>query len=307
MLHLRFQSKPWAMQFVTTRCLQGFNFLRPSPKVNQITAGVLAYSLQLHSETIKLHHYVFLSNHLHFILSSSDAKALAQFMCHFKSNLARELGRIHDWHGPLWQSRYAKDEILDEASLIQAYKYIFSNSVKEGLVDHPRDWPGLHGYHQLCRGRTVEGGWVNRERLYHAKQTKKGQDLTEEDFTIKLNIHLSRPDLWLDWSDELYRERCEAWVDEVTQEASSERVTPVMGISRICREPVLEARIVKRCPRPLCRAKCMELLKAYKRAYYEFKAMFQEASALLRRSLSESCVSPIVVFPEGGIPLFGGG
>ena len=58
-------------------------------------------------------------------------------MCHFKSNLARELGRIHDWHGSLWQNRYSSEEILDEEGLIEIFKYITENSVKEGLVNHP--------------------------------------------------------------------------------------------------------------------------------------------------------------------------
>ena len=67
-------------------------------------------------------------------------------MCYFKGNLARELARVHDWHGTLWQKRYSSEEILDEAGLIEVFKYITQNSVKEGLVDHPKDWTGLHGY-----------------------------------------------------------------------------------------------------------------------------------------------------------------
>ena len=73
---------------------------------------------------------MFLSNHFHLLLSAESSQALAEFMCHFKGNLARELGRIHDWHGPFWQKRYSSEEILDEAGFTEIFKYITQNSVK---------------------------------------------------------------------------------------------------------------------------------------------------------------------------------
>ena len=98
-----------------------------------------------------------LSNHFHLLLSAQSSPDLALFMCYFKGNLARELARVHEWHGTLWQKRYSTDDILDETGLIEAFKYITENSVKEGLVDHPKDWTGLHGYRQLVMGKKVSG------------------------------------------------------------------------------------------------------------------------------------------------------
>ena len=143
--HLRFQSQSWATHHVVSRCIQGFAFLKPTREVRAITKGVLAYSLEQFKDTIELHHYVVLSNHFHLLLSAKSSPDLASFMCYFKGNLARELARVHDWHGTLWQKRYSSEEILDEAGLIEVFKYITQNSVKEGLVDHPKDWTGLHG------------------------------------------------------------------------------------------------------------------------------------------------------------------
>ena len=120
--HLRYQSKSWATHHVVSRCIQGYSFLKPTPEVVAITAGVLGRSLHVYSHCIKLHHYAFLSNHFHFLLSSESASALSEFMKYLKSNLTRELSRLHGWSGPMWQSRYASEEILDEESLIEVFQ-----------------------------------------------------------------------------------------------------------------------------------------------------------------------------------------
>ena len=37
-------------------------------------------------------------------------------------------------------------EILDKKKLCEIFKYITQSSVKESLVDHPKEWTGLHAY-----------------------------------------------------------------------------------------------------------------------------------------------------------------
>ena len=90
--HLRYQSRSWATHHVVSRCVRGYSFLKPTAEVVATTAGVLGRALHAYSHCIKLHHYVFLSNHFHLLLSAESSQALAEFMCHFKGNLARELG-----------------------------------------------------------------------------------------------------------------------------------------------------------------------------------------------------------------------
>ena len=201
--HLRYQSVNWATHHVVSRCIQGFGFLKPTSQIVNVCAGVLGYSLHQHQDTIKLHHYAFLSNHFHLLLSSKDARSLATFMCHFKSNLARELTRIHEWSGSLWQNRYSSEEILDEDALIEVFKYITENSVKEGLVDHPSEWSGLHGYHQLVESKSVNGDWIDRTGLYLASQRNKKVDPKE--FTTVYEVHLGPPSEWSSMDKEDYQ------------------------------------------------------------------------------------------------------
>ena len=141
---LRFQPKPWGMFFVTTRCIHGRFLLRPSTKKNALLIGVMAKAVQRFE--VKLFGLCFMSNHYHLLLSSKDAASLAQFMQYVNSNIARELGRLHNWREKFWSRRYRATAVLDEGAALERMKYILSNSVKEGLVKHPRYYPGVHCY-----------------------------------------------------------------------------------------------------------------------------------------------------------------
>ena len=215
--HLRFQSQTWATHHIVSRCLQGFGFLKPTRQVRAITKGVLAYSLEKYLDNIQLHHYVFLSNHFHLLLSAKSSQDLAEFMCFFKGNLARELARIHDWHGTLWQKRYSSEEILDDEGLIEVFKYLTQNSVKEGLVNHPKNWTGLHGYHQLVMGKKVSGPWIDRTSFYNSVQRREGKLIAE--FTSEHQIKLQPPPMWSHLSKKDYKLLCKKLSVEAVREA----------------------------------------------------------------------------------------
>lgn len=304
--HLRYQSKPWATHHIVSRCIQGFSFLKPTPEIVNACCGVLAYSLHLHRSVIQLHHYAFLSNHFHLLVSSRDASSLAQFMCHFKGILSRELGRIHKWQGPLWQKRYSSEEILDEASLEELFRYITQNSVKEGLVDHPREWHGLHGYHTLIEGRTVTGRRLNRTKFYYAKvrASIRGDSVSASDYTSEYRLLLHPPPMWIKETTEQLKSRLKRLFDDGIQEGLGKRKSSALGMPAVLEQRIYEPRLMKPTPRPLCRSKCPESFKAYQVTYLIFKTKYKEASVALRRSLQRGEFPLQVHFPEGGIPIF---
>ena len=303
--HLRFQSQTWATHHVVSRCIQGFAFLKPTREIRALTKGVLAYSLEQHQDTIELHHYVVLSNHFHLLLSAKSTPELAEFMCFFKGNLARELARVHDWHGTLWQKRYSSEEILDETGLTEIFKYITQNSVKEGLVDHPKDWTGLHGYRQLVMGKKVRGPWVNRTAYYHSVQRREGKLIGA--FTSEHQIKLTAPPMRKHLSKLEYKKLCSKLSAEAIRDALLKRKSKAsIGMKMVLSENVRKPKFTKRGTRPLCRTKCIRTLKAYQKLYFEFKAKFQEVSADLRQAIRLGNGVASICFPTGGVPLFGG-
>ena len=300
--HLRYQSKSWATHHVVSRCVRGYSFLKPTPDVVSTTTGVLGRALHVYSHCIQLHHYAFLSNHFHILLSSESTSALSEFMKYLKSNLTRELARIHQWTGPMWQSRYSSEEILDEEGLTEIFNYITENSVKEGLVNHPSAWRGLHGYHQLVSQQSVIGPWLDRTGMYQARQNPLTRaQATPANFTTVYAITVTPPPLWTDMSSATFQEHCARLAQRAVKNARTKRQGKSMGMTRVLAENVYKSRFVKRGQRPLCRTKCIDRLKAYQALYFEFKVRFQEVYRGLRDGTLSGIPRLDLLFPSGGV------
>ena len=77
---------------------------------------------------VKLFGMCFMSNHYHLLLSSKDAASLARFMQYLNSNIAREVGREHNWREKFWSRRYGATVVLDDTAVVDRMKYILSVS-----------------------------------------------------------------------------------------------------------------------------------------------------------------------------------
>ena len=220
---IRYQPEEWSVFFVTGRCIHSRFLLRPSQRVNSLIVGVLARAAERFD--VKLFGMCFLSNHYHLLLSSKNAEALASFMQYVGSNIAREVGRQHRWREKFWSRRYYASVVLDEAAQEDRMRYILSNSVKEGLVKHPRYWPGVHCYRHLVEGARLHGIWIDRTTKHF------GPELSEKDFTTRYTLQLARLPCYEHLSDSQYR----TTIRSLANEALAERGTPLkpLGQKRI--------------------------------------------------------------------------
>ena len=96
--------EPGTLMEVTLRAFQQRLLLRPSPLLCEIILGVMGRAQALYQ--LQIQAFVFLSNHYHLLCSPSDPQQLAQFMCYFNCNLAREIARLHRFPGRIWDRRY---------------------------------------------------------------------------------------------------------------------------------------------------------------------------------------------------------
>src|SRR5688572_8016327 len=96
--------------------------LRPSAAINALILCVLARALSLYS--IQLHGFVFMSNHVHLLLSAPDGSVVARFLAHLKGNLARGIKLITGHEGNVWQGRCKVRPVLDDAAAIDRLRYI---------------------------------------------------------------------------------------------------------------------------------------------------------------------------------------
>jgi REP element-mobilizing transposase RayT len=135
---LRYIPDGGALVEVTCRTLQGRLLLRPSPELNDITAGILGRTQRLYPVDIVA--FQALSNHYHALLFVKSAKRLAEFAGYLNSNLAREVGRLTGWTGKVWGKRYQAIPISDEEEAqVARLKYVLSHGVKENLEARLRE------------------------------------------------------------------------------------------------------------------------------------------------------------------------
>ncbi len=103
-----------------------------------------------------------------------DALQLATFMGYFASNLAREISRLTGWTDKIWARRYQAIVISDEeAAQTSRLEYLLAHGVKESLVEHARDWPGVHCVRNLLDDEPLEGIWFDRTKKYSARNRGK--------------------------------------------------------------------------------------------------------------------------------------
>ena len=114
----------WTVE-VSTRTVCGFYLLPANPQFARIMVGILAKAQEKYP--VQIHAAVAASNHYHLILTPADAAELADFMEFFNGNLAREAGRLIDWHGSFWADRYHLIPISPEPeALVERLRYVLS-------------------------------------------------------------------------------------------------------------------------------------------------------------------------------------
>ena len=287
---LRFQPEEWSIFFVTARCIHSRFLLRPSPRVNKLIIGVLARAVERFD--IKLYGLCFLSNHYHLLLSSRNAASLAAFMQYIGSNIAREIGREHEWREKFWSRRYYASIVLDEAAAEERMRYILANSVKEGLVKHPRYWPGVHCYRHLAEGTALHGVWIDQTKLYNQPH------LNERDAIQHHTLKLHRLPGYESDSESEYRQFIRDLTDEAIDKSMPE--IQVVGAKRIlAADPYSQTQKSDKGSAPLCHSTCHERRAEFVRAFKSFVDGYKQA---FRNALHLILLEQV---PEGGLPPIG--
>jgi putative transposase len=95
---------------------------------------------------IAVHAYVFMGNHVHLLLTSSDCDALARAMRKVGQCHVQAFNHRHGRSGPLWQGRFKSCLIGSEHHLMAVYRYIELNPVRAAIVERPEQhrWSSIH-------------------------------------------------------------------------------------------------------------------------------------------------------------------
>lgn len=280
---LRFIPEGGSLVEVTCRTLQGRFLLRPSEQLRSTVVGIMARGQRLFP--VRIHAYVFLSNHYHLLMSVEDAFQMAGFINYLNSNLAREVGRLHGWREKIWGRRYQAIVVSEEeAAQIGRLRYVLSHGCKEGLVARPRDWPGAQCVMALTSSETIRGHWYDRTREYSARM--RGKPGGKSQYSTREVIQLDPMPCWADRSDSERRDLVNEIVKEIEVETAArhgrDQTAPV-GRTRVLRQHPHQRpdRSKKGCA-PAWHVATRRTRRELVRAYRCFESAFRQAAARLR-------------------------
>jgi hypothetical protein len=271
--------------------------LRPSAALNEIILGILGRAQQTYG--VQICAFSFLANHFHLLLVVDTAKQLSEFMGYVNSNLAREAGRLHQWREKFWARRYRAIVIsAEEGAQRNRLKYILAHGAKEGLVEHPRQWPGVHSIRALLEDEPLEGYWFDRTLEYAAR--RRGKEHGRLEFATRYAVTLSPLPCWAHLSAEQQRRRIADVVSEIEQETARRRmetgrVPPGADVIRR-QNPHEQPQISKKSPAPLFHAVSERVRKDLYAAYAGFLAAFREAAEKWR-SGDRTAIFPVGCYP----------
>jgi hypothetical protein len=243
--------------------------------------------------------FSFLSNHFHLLVRVKDVEQLASFMGLFNSKLAREVVRLTGWKDKVWSRRYQATVVSNEdAAQTARLFYVLSNGVKENLVAHVSEWPGVHAAPALLAGTALEGVWVNRTAAYLAKQ--RGETTGLQSFEEPETLILAPLPCWEDLSPEQYRHQIECMVREIEDTAGAQRKRsgqqPLGPDAIRLQDPRTHPNRTKKSPAPRFHAFRKGARQELHRLYFEFVAAFREAAGRLK-SGDRNARFPIGSFP----------
>lgn len=219
---LRFQPEPNTLFEITARTIDGRLYLCPScPMVNDLIAGVFATAASKFD--IKVVALAVLSNHYHtLILSPAGYDQVALFMQFVNSKLARIFNERLRRHGPFWDGRYssivvAKTEEMEQERL----EYILGQGVRENLVAHAPQWPGVHAARALLNDGVIEGKWFNGTAA--GKTKRQGREVKTTEVTTTTRLELVPLPSWEKLTRHERRERIAAMLRQIAAEAQAKR------------------------------------------------------------------------------------
>ena len=280
---------------VTSRTVQGRFLLQPSPEVNQAIKGTLGRAQRYYG--LRVVACVFLSNHFHLLALPDSEKQLADFMRFMKTNLSKQLGRIHGWSGPMFERRYQAIPVSDEEEAqVARLRYILEHGVKEGLVECPTDWPGVQCVLELTQGPAqLYGIWLERTAIWEAAQ--RGEELARNERISRETMDLSPLPVWETRSAEQRAGAIREMVAEIEVWGRESRGgSAPLGVRAILRQdPHRRPRSSKRSPAPIAHAATVETWLAMKIAYRERVAVYRRAAERWKRD-------PSTTFPSGCFP-----
>ena len=270
------------VHLITTRTARAELLLVPSPELNELIGGVLAKYVE--EFQVELFAYCFLSNHYHLLVRAREG-ILPRFVENLNREIAHRVNRLLKRETPLWGRRYDDQITLETYDAVEAAQYIATNPTKHGLVQDPKQWPGLTCYKQLITETSRDFYFTNYTEYHKAKRRalSSGKLVRLSDYQSRHTLKLSRLSYLENKSFEERSSEVEKLLLKRTRKLVRERRAQGKGF--IGRKAVLQQpkmgvipKDVSRSTRPPCYTKNPHAAKIFKEEESSRHARYAEAS-----------------------------
>ena len=113
----------------------------------------------------RVHAYVFMTNHVHLLVTPPSASALALVMQDVGRRYVRRFNDTYGRTGTLWEGRYRATHVETDRYFLTCQRYIELNPVRAGLASKPGDYAWSSYRVNAHRGRDA---LVSRHECYIA-------------------------------------------------------------------------------------------------------------------------------------------
>lgn len=120
-------------------------------------------AVSLDKAACSLHAYVLMTNHLHFLLTPHDEKALGIFMQSVANRYVRYFNADRKRTGTIWEGRFKSSLVDSDRYLLTLYRYIERNPVRASMVRSEEDYR-WSSYHHNALG--IEDKLISEHTLY---------------------------------------------------------------------------------------------------------------------------------------------
>ena len=234
--HARYHC-PNTLYHVVSKVFQGRFLLRPELRfrLRGLVLGVIGRAMHVYPD-VKVFAKAFMSNHMHLMLQAPPEQ-FSRFVGFIKREISRRWGSIINWPGAMWEPYYST-ALPSAESQLACYKYILSHGVKEGLVDKPQKWPGVHSARALAKGVTPKGRWLNATAYGVARNKEKvkrhPRPVNRRDYITEYSVKLSRLPQWEHLSPEQHQVKIQELLDTIVEEGRKKRRgRRPLGVQRI--------------------------------------------------------------------------
>jgi putative transposase len=216
---------PGTTYLLTRRCTERRYLLVPRGVSPKLVGYCIALAAARHG--VVLHAVMVMSNHWHAVLTDPDG-CVTEFARDVHALIARSLNAHYGRWESFWSSqRLSLVEVSGADDVLDKLVYTTTNPVETGLVERPRDWPGL---------RTLPAHVLDAPRRFARPKTRffRRSGLPEE-----VELKLTVPPQLAQLGSREYVRRYEARVRERVEAAGGRRVSEgrrVLGVHALKRQ-----------------------------------------------------------------------